>query len=67
MTKKLRDPILFDVFKAFGGAAKLAHQLNVTRQSVSQWNQVPLKHVRMIARMTGLTPAELRPDIYGDL
>lgn len=66
MSTKLRDPILISVFETFGGVSKLAKHLNLTRQSVSQWDKVPLKYVREIARITGLTPAELRPDIYAD-
>jgi len=66
MSTKLRDPILISIFETFGGLSKLAKHLKVTRQSVSQWEKVPLKHVREIARYTGLTPAELRPDIYAD-
>jgi DNA-binding transcriptional regulator YdaS (Cro superfamily) len=64
---KPRDPILMDVFKAFGGQSKLAQYLSLTRQSVTQWEKVPLKHVRAIARYTGMSPAVLRPDIYADI
>lgn len=67
MKKKSRDPILNDVFDIFGGQSKVAQYLSVTRQSVTQWERVPLKHVRAIARYTGLSPAVLRPDIYADL
>ena len=67
MKTKPRDPILNDVFDIFGGQSKVAKYLSVTRQSVTQWEKVPLKHVRAIARYTGLSPAVLRPDIYADI
>lgn len=61
---KHHDPILSDVYRAYGTAANLARCLGVTRQAVSQWHKVPLKYVRRIAEYTGISAAVLRPDIY---
>jgi hypothetical protein len=58
------DPIVLDVFRAYGSQAKLARELGVTRQAVSKWRRVPLKYVRLVSQFTGLTAAILRPDIY---
>lgn len=63
--KKTHDPILVEVFKAFGNASRLAEALQISRQAVFNWNRVPLKHVRFIAEKTGMKRDDLRPDIYG--
>jgi len=58
------DPILLDVYRAYGTQSALAKELGVSRQSVCQWLRVPLKYVRRISEFTGISPAVLRPDIY---
>ena len=58
------DPIVLDVFRAYGTQSALARQLGVTRQAISKWRHVPLKYVRVVSQFTGLSPAVLRPDIY---
>ena len=45
-------------------SAKLAEICGVTAQAVSQWTQVPVKHVLTIERETGIPRHDLRPDIY---
>lgn len=64
---KERDPILVEVFAAYGGASHLAKELGVSRQCVSQWSKVPLKYIRQIARHTQISPQRLRPDIYAEI
>jgi hypothetical protein len=64
---KTHDPIILDVYRSYGSASKLARELGITRQCVSQWRKIPLKHVREIARVTGIPPAVLRPDIYAEI
>jgi DNA-binding transcriptional regulator YdaS (Cro superfamily) len=54
------------LFKANRGmAVKLARHLGLSPSTVSQWQNVPPEHVRKIADFTGLTPSDLRPDLYG--
>ncbi|EBO7463710.1 helix-turn-helix domain-containing protein [Salmonella enterica] len=57
------------VIKAAGSARKLSHALGVTSMSVSHWKNrdhgmVPPNYIFPIFKMTGVTPHELRPDLY---
>jgi DNA-binding transcriptional regulator YdaS (Cro superfamily) len=49
-----------------GGAAKLSREVGLTLQAVCAWKRIPPKHVRTVARITGIPPSALRPDIFGD-
>ncbi len=61
---KRRTPALTDVILAFGGLSELARQLGLTRQAVSHWDKVPLKHLKVISEMTKIPREKLRPDLY---
>ena len=61
------DPIVFEVFRAYGSQTALAKELGVTRQAISKWRHVPLKYVRRVSQFTGFSPAVLRPDVYAEL
>lgn len=55
--------------KAAGSARKLGYALGLTSMSVSHWKHrdkgvVPSEHILPIFRITGVTPHELRPDLY---
>lgn len=43
---------------------QLAKQLGISRAAVTSWDRVPQKRLDEVARLTGLTPQQLRPDIY---
>ncbi|HHB7561651.1 TPA: transcriptional regulator [Klebsiella pneumoniae] len=52
-----------------GDATKLAEKLDVSLMTVSHWKKrhggvVPQKRVFPIFNATGVTPHELRPDLY---
>lgn len=50
-----------------GGQSALARQLDVSPQAVQQWlkkGRAPAERVLAISKATGITPHELRPDIY---
>lgn len=54
---------------AAGSASKLAEHLSVSAMTVSHWKkrkggEVPLRRVLPIFNATGVTPHELRPDLY---
>ncbi|HFO0258566.1 TPA: transcriptional regulator [Raoultella ornithinolytica] len=52
-----------------GDATKLAEKLDISSMTVSHWKKrhggvVPQKRVFPIFNATGITPHELRPDLY---
>jgi DNA-binding transcriptional regulator YdaS (Cro superfamily) len=42
----------------------IAKALGIQRQAITQWTEVPWNRVLKVAEVTGLTPHEIRPDIY---
>lgn len=59
-----RDPPLYEVFRHFGSAKKVADYLNISTQAVSHWKHVPEKYLYALSQATGIHPYKLRPDIY---
>ncbi|UMB78842.1 helix-turn-helix domain-containing protein [Dickeya fangzhongdai] len=52
-----------------GSATKLAETLGVSPMAISHWKKrhrgiIPSNHVLQIYQATGVTPHELRPDLY---
>ena len=46
-----------------GRASKLAAALNISPSAISMWQQVPEDKIRAVADLTGIAPADLRPDL----
>jgi DNA-binding transcriptional regulator YdaS (Cro superfamily) len=53
-----------DIIKAGGGCSALAKALGLHHTTVLGWLHVPPRHVREVARLTGLPLHQLRPDLY---
>lgn len=49
---------------AAGGFAGLAAKIGVSKQAVSQWDEVPPLRVLAVERASGISRQELRPDLY---
>lgn len=50
--------------------AELARKIGVTRDTVAKWAQkdkIPADRVGEVARVTGLSPAVIRPDVFGEV
>lgn len=47
-----------------GRLSRLAEALNITPGAVAQWEKAPAERIGDIARFTGISPQELRPDIF---
>ena len=59
-----------DIIAAGGGPAKLAKALRCHHSTVMGWTRVPATRVADVARLTGISVRELRPDlaeIFGDV
>lgn len=60
------DEICAKAIEMAGGPAKLAEKLGgITSQAISQWKKVPPGRVIAVSNVTGISPKELRPDVFG--
>jgi len=55
---------LVRAIEAAGGLTKLAASLNISKQAVAQWEEVPPLRVLDVERASGVSRHELRPDLY---
>ena len=60
----MSDTPLDRAIKAAGGLTGLATSLNITKQAVAQWIEVPPLRVLEVERVSGVPRHELRPDLY---
>lgn len=59
------DSVLDDLRRF--GVAKVARHLGIRPQAVSQWRRVPAARVIDVERLTGISRARIRPDLYPPL
>lgn len=52
--------------QAAGTGERLAAELGITPQAISQWDKIPLNRVFEVERITGIPHHELRPDFFGE-
>lgn len=55
---------LKNVIDRAGGPTSLAKALGISTAAVSQWRKVPAKRVGTVANLVGLSPHEIRPDLF---
>ncbi|WP_421996217.1 Cro/CI family transcriptional regulator [Roseococcus sp.] len=60
----MRDSGLTRAIERAGGVNALARALGIASASVAQWRSVPPARVGEVARVTGVSPVELRPDLH---
>lgn len=46
-----------------GMTNKVAAACGIGASTVSGWDQVPIRHVQIVAALLAMTPAEVRPDL----
>ena len=61
----MRSEALDKAIQKAGGVSALALELGITRQAISQWDEVPPLQVLAVERASGVPRHELRPDIFG--
>lgn len=61
----MRSEALDRAIQKAGGVSALAIELGITRQAISQWDEVPPLQVLAVERASGVPRHELRPDIFG--
>jgi pyruvate kinase len=59
----MRDPTLEDLFARRGAITRIATELGISTAAVSQWRRVPDDRVSDVARILGLAPEAIRPDL----
>lgn len=53
-----------EIVRRAGGPKAVAAKLGISQPAVSQWrDEIPIEHVKVLADMSGISPAEIRPDI----
>lgn len=60
----ITDMDLEEIIKSGGGVAKLARDLRLHHTTVMGWKAVPPHHAREVARLTGKTLHDIRPDLW---
>lgn len=64
--RKLRTGALEMVFRKYQGTlTELASELGVSVSALSQWREIPIRHVLKLERLTSIARYKLRPDVYG--
>jgi len=61
----IKRDVKADVISAAGGVPKLATALGISRHAIYQWDRIPIERVPAIVKITGISKAKLRPDIFG--
>jgi pyruvate kinase len=60
----MRDQCLDRLMQIRGATKRLAEGLGISTAAVSQWERVPRDRVVQAARILGVSPCDLRPDLY---
>ncbi|HEY2416595.1 MAG TPA: Cro/CI family transcriptional regulator [Steroidobacteraceae bacterium] len=62
----MRDQCLYRLMQIRGATTRVAEGLGISTAAVSQWERVPRDRVMQVATILGVSPAEVRPDLYAD-
>jgi DNA-binding transcriptional regulator YdaS (Cro superfamily) len=61
---KVRPDAAITKLRRDGWLGEIARHLDLSKQATSKWSRIPAERVLQVAKITGLTPHFLRPDIY---
>jgi len=52
------------IIQKAGGARKVAEGLGLSTQAVYGWDKIPAVHLHRMAKMSGVAPEKIRPDMF---
>ena len=58
------DKIVARIYATRGLSAEIARACGISRQAINQWKRVPPQQVLTVATIMGLTPEQIRPDVF---
>lgn len=61
-----RDRIMKMIISKPGFARVIGEHIGRTPQAIAAWNQVPIKYVKEVSDLLGMSPQEIRPDFFND-
>ena len=61
---RARNPVLMQVQKTRGLAARIGEACGINRAAVWNWKRVPVEHVVTIEQLLNIPRHRIRPDIY---
>ena len=64
--KRKRTTVLEQVLRHYGYVNAMSRAFGISRQAISHWDKVPMKHLARVSSETGIPRQELRPDLYED-
>ena len=53
-----------EIIQKAGGVRAVAEALKVTTQAVYDWKKIPPKHVMKVAKMAGVDPEIVNPEMF---
>jgi hypothetical protein len=60
----MKDKICTKIHATRGLSVKIANACGIRKSAVYQWKRVPPQQVHIVAELIGLTPEQIRPDIF---
>lgn len=65
LPRMISMPDVKDIIRRAGGPAKLGRALGKDHSTIAKWTQVPAQHARAVAEAAGMSPEQVRPDVFG--
>lgn len=60
------DRIIGIIRSEYGMKSRVAEACGLTRAAMTGWVRVPAVHVKTVAKLLGIAPEVIRPDIFAD-
>lgn len=64
MASKTFQEIKSEVLARSGGTVALATALGISSPAISQWERIPAERLGQVSWVTGMSFAEIRPDLF---